>query len=442
VIGLPALKNSGRRLAGGLLLTATAIAALIAAPAASAAPAAPGAQLSPATGNPSGKFTFSVVGATKKGADGRYAFAYNNIKPGSVIHDYVELYNSSSESGAMQVSGVDAIGTTATGSLVYDQATQTPKDLGTWETFYSSPSLPNAPHTSFIMGGGHGIIDPFTITVPLTAKPGDHTGGLSVQVGHQETTSKGEGITVYSRIVLPILIRVTGPLTAGLQIQSVSTSFSTPLNPFATAKASISYTVANVGNTRLSGTQVLQVSGLFGSTTIKPKLPMVLPGDSVRVTQSVSGLYPLGPYTAKVSITPTWPPSSGPLNVKLNTVAASASLFGLPWSLIVLILLLAGLGYATYRFLRWRVRQRAADMAAVAAAARKDAERAMAGKAAASAATPAAAAAASATPSGATATSGTATPAAGTTTATGTATATGTTTVADEGAPDAPGDAE
>ena len=395
MIGLPALKNRGRALAGGLFLT-VASAAAIAAPAASAAPLAPAvpstagqaiAAARPGASGPSGNnLTFSVVGATPKGADGRYVFAYTNVKPGSVIHDWVELYNGSSETGAFLVYGVDATGTTSKSSLIFDQATQKPRDLGAWMSFYASSSQPTATQASFVMGGRHGIIEPFTITVPRTATPGDHTGGLIAQVGHQTTTKSGEGVTVYSRIVLPVEIRVTGPLTAGLQIQSVSTSFSTPLNPFATANASVSYTVANVGNTRLSGQQVLKVSGLFGSTTIKPDLPMVLPGDSIRVTQSVPGLYPLGPFTARITVAPTWPPSSPSANVKLVTVTSSASFFGVPWSPIVIILLLAGLGYGTFRYLRWRVRARAADMAAVAAEARRDAERHLSGKTAAASA--------------------------------------------------------
>jgi hypothetical protein len=439
VIGLPARKSRGRTLAGGLFLTAAAVAAAIAAPAASAAPlvlaapqsaaapSSPAATLSsaapssagqaivmdqPAGKSPSGgNTTFSVVGATPKGPDGRYVFAYSNVKPGSVIHDWVELYNGSSDTGAFLIYGVDATGTTGKSSLIFDQATQKPKDLGTWMSFYASSTQPTAKQASFVTGGRHGIIEPFTITVPLTATPGDHTGGLIAQVGHQTTTKSGEGVTVYSRIVLPVEIRVTGPLTAGLQVQSVSTSFSTPLNPFATASASISYTVANVGNTRLSGNQALQVSGWFGSKTIHPDLPMVLPGSSIRLTQAVPGLYPFGQFTAKITITPAWPPSSPSASVKLIMVTSSASFFGVPWSPIVIIVLLAGLGYGTFRYLRWRVRARAADMAAVAAAARKDAERRLtATVATTAAAAPAAVAAPAAGASGATGTTGEAAP--------------------------------
>ena len=440
MIGLPALKYRGRVLAGGLLLTTAAAIAAIAAPAASAAPFAPAtsaasaASLAPATpvsGDSSGPIVFSAVGATPKGANGRYEFVYTNIKPGSVIHDWVELFNRSSQTAGFEVYGVDATGTTLGGSYTFDTPSQKPKDIGTWETFYASPTEPTEVQASFVMGGGHGIIEPFTITVPQTAPPGDHTGGLIVQVSTVTTNSKNERVTIYSRIVLPIEIRVTGPLTAGLQVSSVSTSVRNSLNPFGTTSASISYTVANLGNTRLRANQVVQVTGLFGGTTIKPPhLPTILPGDSLRVTQTVAGLYPLGPFTAKVTVTPTWPSAaSAAPGLTLKTVNSSASFFALPWALIVIILLLAGLGYGTYRFLRWRVRERAADMAAVAEAARKDAERRLSGKTASAAKVPAAAGGA-ASPSAATGTPET------TATATGGATATAT----DDGTPDVDGE--
>jgi hypothetical protein len=323
------------------------------------------------------------VGATPKGPDGRYEFVYNNIKPGTVIKDWVELFNRSTQTAAFGVYAVDATGTTLRNSLVYDQVNQKPKDIGTWETFYASTAAPNAPQASFVMGGGHGVIEPFTVTVPTYATPGDHTGGIVVQVGVPIVNAQGQRVTIYSRIALPIELRVTGPLKEGVQIQSISTSFNDPINPFGAGSATISYSVANTGNVKISGTQLVKVSGIFGSSSATPPhLPTILPGDSVRVTTTLGGLYPAGPYTAKVTVTPTWPKAAPPTSLTLFVVNDSASFFAFPWALTVLIVLLAGLGYGTWRFLRWRVRQRAADFAAVAEAARKDAERRLLGKAA------------------------------------------------------------
>src|SRR5262249_10492612 len=160
-------------------------------------------------------------------------------------------------------------------------------------------------------------------------------------------------------------------------------------NPFGSGSATISYSVANTGNVRISAAQTLKVTGLGGSASVTPRnLPVILPGDSVRVTTTVGGLYPAGSFTAKVTVTPGWPKASPSAPVNLTAVTGSASFFALPWALIALIILLAGLGYGTWRYLRWRVRQRAADMVAVAAAARKDAERQMSSKAASAAAPP------------------------------------------------------
>ena len=402
MIGLPALKDRARVLAGGLLLTAATAIAAIAAPAASAAPLAPAAPLSsaapssgghaiavklPRGGSPSGGIEFSAVGATPKGADGRYQFAYTDIKPGSVIKDWIELFNRGTTPAAFGVYPVDATGTTLTGTLVFDQPSQKPTDIGTWVTLYASSAQPHAKQSSFVMGGGSGVIEPFTITVPDNATPGDHTGGLAVQVGVPRVNSKGQRVTVYSRIALPIELRVTGPLREGMQVQSISTSFNDSINPFGPGSASVSYSVANTGNVRISGTALLKVTGLFASSSgTAPKLPTILPGDSVRVTTTVGGLYPAGSFTAKVTVTPSWPPSSAKTALTLTGAAGSASLFAFPWALVGFIILLVGLGYGTWRFLRWRTRQRAAEMAAVAAAARKDAERRAPGKAAAPAA--------------------------------------------------------
>jgi hypothetical protein len=386
VFGLPALKNRRRALAGGLLLTAAAATAAIAAPAASAAPGAPAVPITvdrPGGGSPPGQIIFSAVGATPKGPNGRYEFVYNDIKPGSVIKDWVELFNRSKQTAAFEVYGVDATGTTLANSLIYDQVNQKPKDIGTWATFYASKTQANAAQASFVMGSGNGIIEPFTISVPDYATPGDHTGGLVVQVGVPVVNAKGQRVTIYSRIALPIKLRVTGPLKEGVQVQSISTSFNDSVNPFGTGSATISYSVANTGNVRISGTQLVKASGIFGGSSVTPpRLPTILPGDSVRVTTTAGGLYPAGPFTAKVTVTPSWPKSAPPASMSLPVISESASFFAVPWPLVVLILLLAGLGYGTYRFLRWRVRQRAADMAAVATAAREDAARSLAATAA------------------------------------------------------------
>jgi hypothetical protein len=397
---LSALKNRGRVLAGGLLLAMVTSAVAFAAPSATAAPlssAAPSRAGHPAAGehavatNPPGSISWSAVGATSKGANGRYQFVYSNIKPGTVIKDWIELYNRGSGQAAFLTYGADATGTAPQGSLVYLEVGKKSRDIGSWVTFYASPTQPTAPQGSFVMAGGNGVIEPFTITVPRNVTPGDHTGGLMVQVSVPQKNAKGQQVIVYSRIALPILLRVVGPLHAGLQVSSISTGFGTSVNPFGASSATISYSVTNTGNVRMSGTQLLKVSGAFGmsGTITPPRLPTILPGDSVRVSTTVGGLYPAGPFTATVNVQPVWPHSTVPVSgLALLAASSSASFFAVPWALLVFILLLAGASFGIWRFLRWRSRARAADMAAVADQARRETERRLLGSAKTAAGTP------------------------------------------------------
>ena len=432
---LSVLRTRGRALATGLLMTAVMASAAIVAPAAIAGPA---------NGVPPAGISFTAQGATPKGSDGRYQFVYNNVTPGTTIKDWVELYNLSPASEPFQVYATDATGTTLTNSLVYLKVGSQPSDVGSWVAFYESPTKPGVTTASFVLGAKRGIIEPFTITVPSNARPGDHTGGVAAEIAVIHSGPNGEQVTQFDRIVLPVLLRVTGPLKAGIQVQSVSTSYSNPVNPFGPGSATISYSVLNTGNVRISGTQLVKVSGLFAQSAVTPPhLPTILPGDSVRITTKVGGLYPAGPFTATVTVTPDASKSALPASISatLKSSSQSASFFAVPWALIVVIILLAGLGYGTYRLLRWRARQRVAVMRAVAAQARKDAEKALATQGASTSSSSRGA------KPGTTAAKGSSAPATVETASTGTGTATATAdpgpaTTAGDPAPDGQGDAE
>ena len=80
-----------------------------------AAPTAAVAQPSH-TVTPPSNISWSVAPSSAKGSDGRTHFNYTNIKPGSVIHDYVGITNFSSVPVTFQLYGSDGI-TTTSGSL-------------------------------------------------------------------------------------------------------------------------------------------------------------------------------------------------------------------------------------------------------------------------------------------------------------------------------------
>src|SRR5579859_1048903 len=285
----PAGGFRGRILAGCLLLAVAAgvVATGQAATAAPLSPAAVAAKSHPAAGGgggktPAGQVSWSVFPATSKGPDPtRNLFSYGVVKAGSSIVDHVEIVNRSKQSAAFSIYAADATGTTAAGSLLLQMGGQKPIDIGAWASFPGG-----AAELSTIIPGGKAIIEPFTINVPLQATPGDHTGGLVAAVGVPKKNSAGVLVVQNYRIVVPIELRVPGALHAALQVQSISTGFSDPFDPFAAGSATVSYTVANTGNVRQSGAQAVTVTGPFGqaATVRPPLLQTILPGDSIRVS--------------------------------------------------------------------------------------------------------------------------------------------------------------
>jgi hypothetical protein len=369
-----------------MLLAAIAVAAATAGPAAVAAPLSPaltsgqaqqGSGGSAGKGSPPGTVSWSVLPATANGPDlNRNIFTYGVLKPGSTVTDHVMIVNRGKGGAVFSIYATDAVGTTPAGALLLLTAGKKPTDIGAWVTFPGG-----AKQLTTIIPGGKAIIETFKVHVPHLATPGDHTGGLVGAVSVPARNKAGVAVLENYRIAVPLELRVSGKLAAAVQVKSISTGFSVPLNPFGTGAATISYTVANTGNVRQSVTPALTVNGPFGQKSVihPKKLPMILPGDSVRVTEAVPGLYPAGPMTAHVTATPGWPPKTIPIAQLAPIAAGSASLFAVPWSLIGLILLLAAIGVGIWYLMRWRRRTHNAEIAAAAAKASEDTERRLRG---------------------------------------------------------------
>ena len=370
-----------RMLTAGLLLAAIITGAVAAGPAAIASQSSAVGELSAhakstETLSAGNTITWSVIPASATKPDFRSKFSYTNIQPGSTITDHVAVLNRSAQSVAFSIYATDATGTTPANALVLMPAAQTPRDLGSWVT------LPKGiRRLSIVIPGGKGIIEAFTIAVPRQATPGDHTGGMIASVSFNRTNSKGQLIREDQRIAVPIELRVTGPLHAGLAVESISTGFNSSLSPFAGGSATVSYTVHNTGNVRMTGTQLVSVTGPFGisSTAHLTNLPTVLPGDSVRFTAQAHGLYPLGPMTAHVRLTQAIPASAPPLALPTGYVTGTASLFAMPWSLLGLIILVIAVAVALWRGRRWQRGRLRSKLEAVADSARVETERRLLG---------------------------------------------------------------
>ncbi|HKE67094.1 MAG TPA: DUF916 domain-containing protein [Micromonosporaceae bacterium] len=314
---------------------------------------------------PAGSITWAVQPSTANGPDRRPTFMYTNIKPLTIIHDYVGVTNFSAMPVTFQIYATDAYNT-STGALGLLPAAQRPTDIGSWVTF---------PKTSLTVPAGARINEPFTVQVPTTASPGDHTGGVIAAVSVGTKAKNGAQVTVDRRIAVPLYLRVSGPLHPSVSVQSLSSSFHGTANPFGGGGTNVSYTVRNTGNVRLNLSQAVAITGPFGITLASAdtqSLTNLLPGSSLRVTAKLTGVFPAGPLNAAIHVVPTEvagiPQSADPP----RPVSRGSGMWATPWPQILLFVLLVGLAFGVRWFLRWRKQRTQQTIAAAVAKAKKE----------------------------------------------------------------------
>ena len=121
----------------------------------------------------------------------------------------------------------------------------------------------------------------------------------------------------------------------------------------------------------------MTVTGPFGqAATVRP--PLAADDSARRLDPGLGrlpGLFPDGPMNATRRRQAGLAPGDDPAAAVGAGATGSASLFAIPWSIIGLILLLVAIGVGIWYLLRWRRRLRRAELAAVAARARRDTER-------------------------------------------------------------------
>jgi len=300
------------------------------------------------------------------GQSKRATFSWTSIKPRTVIHDYVGITNYSQTAVTFQVYATDAV-TTSSGTLDLLPHDKKPTDVGSWVTFE---------HSSVTVPAHKQVNEPFTLTVPQNATPGDHTGGVIGAVSQRAKASSGQPVVVDRRIGVPIHLRVAGVLQPALTVDSISTGYHGTMNPFGSGGTNVAYTVHNTGNVRLSGAQTVSVTGPFGATlsTVHPKaLPSLLPGESIRVTAHLSDVFPAGPLSVHIKVTPSSGAGVPKLTAAVKPVSHSVGLWATPLAQLLLLIVIVLVGVAAWWLLRWRRRYRQAALAAATEAGRRQA---------------------------------------------------------------------
>lgn len=343
----PAVRPAARWARWAFALAGVVTATLAFAPSAQAAPT-PSPSPSSGTGGtqPSTKDTGNRVwGVRPASADGKPdARTHFTLQatPGATLTDQALVTNLSDSAVTFSVYGTDAFNTTS-GQFDLLSADRKPSDLGSWMTF-TEPTITVAAKGS--------VAVPFSVVVPASATPGDHAAGVVVSL-ITLGTGGDQNVNVDSRVAVRVYLRIPGNLKPRLAVGPVTATYTGVTNPFGGGSLGVTYTVTNPGNIRLRAKQSITVTGPFGwqvATLAPADLAEVLPGQSATVSATLTDVFPAGPLTVSVTEAP-YPDPEQPVGQAIAPVSASATVWAMPWLLVLiaLIVIVGGLGVWWWR---------------------------------------------------------------------------------------------
>jgi len=306
---------------------------------------APSPKQATAAGATPTQLSWSVQAAAGTKPDARPEFTYQNVAPSTQRTDAVAVENFSAAPLTLSVYASDAYNT-PTGGFDLLPAAQKPTDVGRWIHLDRSQVTVPARGT---------VIVPFKLTVPADATPGFHVGGIVASASGTSTDAKGDAVRVDRRVGMRVFLQVSGPLHPALSISGFTVHYQGGWNPVGAGTATVAYTVTNSGNVPLQARQTLRASGVFGVFTknaAQRDLPLLLPGNSIRLSATIAGVWPGLRLNVQAQVTPYT--SLVVLNPQPTTVISTTSTWATPWTwLIVVLLLIAALGAW-----RWSARRR------------------------------------------------------------------------------------
>ncbi|MFJ8580979.1 WxL protein peptidoglycan domain-containing protein [Micromonospora sp. NPDC093277] len=306
--------------------------------------------------------TWGVAPSSPRGPNGRAVFAYK-LDPGATLTDYVAVTNHSAHPVTLNVYASDAV-TTSQGGFDLLPATQQPVDVGSWVSL--TARTVTIPATSRVEV-------PFTVTVPANATPGDHVGGVVASLATTTTDAQGNRVAIDHRVGTRVYLRVTGELRPALALEDVRIRHRGSVNPFGGGEVTATATVRNTGNVRLAGRPAADVAGPLGlgaGTVSGVALPEILPGNAVRTTVRLSAVPPLFRLAVTTTVTPT-PVDGQLLDPYPGATSRRMSVWAVPWSQLLLAVLVAGAVRAFVAIRRRRRRRAARNLEQAVAAARE-----------------------------------------------------------------------
>jgi hypothetical protein len=143
------------------------------------------------------------------------AYFIFNSTPGAHIQSAVRVINSGSVTGHATLYGTDAT-TGATSGAIYLDKTAKRQDVGSWLRLAKS---------SVTLAPGQSMIIPFQVTLPESVRPGQHLGGIGMEVtsvGQPKTvTDQQNKVQIHTRIITVIAVQVNLP---GTPVEELSAS--------------------------------------------------------------------------------------------------------------------------------------------------------------------------------------------------------------------------
>ena len=271
----------------------------------------------------------------------RSYFGYE-LAPGEQLTDTVRVTNRAATPTTFTVYGTDAY-TTVDGGFDLLAAKTPPRDIGSW--------IALAAKAYTVPGNGHLDI-PFRLAVPTNASPGDHAGGVIASVVTPGTSGDGQQVNIDRRVAARVYLRVSGPTSPSLRTESVRVSYDG-------GDMTVAYQLHNTGNLRITGVSRVRITGPFGiglARTPDAEVPELLPGATISVTERVTGVAPAFRLDASVEVEPA------SADGRLPAVVRSAGVWAVPWTVLLVVLVLVA-GLVAWRLVR-RVRRRRAAAAA------------------------------------------------------------------------------
>ncbi|MFG6475525.1 WxL protein peptidoglycan domain-containing protein [Microbacterium sp. P06] len=274
-----------------------------------------------------GDVGWTVQTVDNDNGSGRGSFSYE-LDPGGTLTDAMRVVNTGTAALPLDVYAADAF-TTAGGDIDLVTGGSPSTDAGLWVSV-DAPQI--------VLQPGEQTDIAFTITVPADAAPGDHAAGLVTSLVSQDDN---QTLAVDRRLGTRVNVRVTGALLPGAAVENVRTSFAPSWNPFEAGTLVVDYTVRNAGNTRLTGADTVSAAGpagLLATVATAQRTPEITPGSAVEVRRELQ-VVSLGWLSGTVELSPE-AVGLGAGNIAPVAVAYSAG--AVPWSLVILLGIIAG----------------------------------------------------------------------------------------------------